>query len=379
MHIGIDGNEANVDKQVGVSVYTLNLLQYFQTHADQETQFTIFLKHPPCPFMPEQTEHFRYAVVPGKILWSQVFLPIHLNLKRNIDVFFSPAHYAPRLCPTPLVVTIHDLSYVYYPQEFLKKDLYKLQNWTRYSVMQAAEIITVSKTTKKDVLSYYPVDKKHVHVVYNGFEKRNTKKEDKQPAKELLEQYELKKNQYVYYVGTLQPRKNIILLIQAFAQFHKDNPAFKLVITGKKGWLYEEILSESENLGIQENVCFTDYIPDEGVTTLYQNAFCFVLPSLYEGFGIPVLEAMANGCPVIASFASSLPEIGGEACLYFNPHDAKDLQDKLNLLKSDSTLRSDLIKKGKKRTQDFSWETCGRETLELLRKTIDETTHKNLV
>ncbi len=358
MVIGIDGNEANVDEKVGVSVYAANLLYYWWRKANPKLRFKIFLKKKPLNNLPKANEHFFYEVVLGERLWSQIFLPARLNLKRDIDVFFTPAHYAPRLCPVPVVVTIHDLSYFYYPEEFLKKDLYKLESWTKYSVQKANKVIAVSQNTKKDLSKFYQVPDSKVRVIYNGYEK-------------LLQNSRVK-NQivtgpYILYVGTLQPRKNVSLLIRAFNKFRQNNSNFRLAVVGRKGWLYQEIFDQVKQLELEKEVIFTDYITDAQLVELYRNAFCFVLPSLYEGFGIPILEAMNYGCPVISSNVSSLPEIGGNACLYFNPKNEKELLKKLVDLKESETLRNSLIKKGKEQIKKFSWQKCADETLEVIK------------
>jgi len=153
MLIAIDGNEANIKEKVGVSVYALKLLEYFKKKTNNDLRFIIFLKNKPGCDLPCENRYFRYEVVSGNFFWSQFFLPLHLlqkNFRQNkIDVFFSPAHYSPRFCLAPTVVTIHDLSYFYYPEEFLKNDLYKLKNWTKYSVLQAKKIIAVSKPPRR--------------------------------------------------------------------------------------------------------------------------------------------------------------------------------------------------------------------------------------
>ena len=172
MIIGIDGNEANVLHKVGVSVYTINLLKYFHAQASEELQFVIYLRKPPQADLPQATDYFSYQIVWGPILWSQVFLPLHLWINKlmgkKLQVFFSPAHYIPRFCPFPTVVTVHDLSYLYFPHEFLKKDLYQLKNWTEYALKKSAQIIAVSKTTKKDIVHEYSIPERKIEVVYNG-------------------------------------------------------------------------------------------------------------------------------------------------------------------------------------------------------------------
>jgi len=360
MIIGVDGNEANVLQQVGVSIYTLNLLNYFKKQASSLLQFKIFLKEKPLSHLPKESKYFVYEVVSPKFLWTQLALPFRL-LKKDIDVFFSPAHYGPRFCPVPLVVTIHDLSYIYYPQDFLKKDLFKLKNWTAYTVKKAKKIIAVSYSTKKDLINIYKVPPKKIEVVYNGFNRHLGIKVTAFKEKSFS-------SSYILYIGTLQPRKNLLNLIRAFYKFNQIYPEFNLIIAGKKGWLYEKIFEEVENLGIEDKVFFTDYVTDHQLVFLYQNAFCLVIPSFYEGFGLPLLEAMNFSCPVVASFSSSLPEVGGDACLYFDPQNVNYLTEKLIKLKANPKLRKELIKKGKERIKLFSWEKCGYQTLKVIKE-----------
>jgi len=363
IRIGVDGNEANVEKKVGVSVYTLNLLRYFYKVADQEHCFIVYLKNSPSLELPEENDYFKYKVIKGSILWSQIYLPIYLSTHREIDVYFSPAHYLPSFCPVPQVVTIHDLAYQYFPNDFTKKDLWQLKNWTRLSVKKANKIIAVSKTTKKDILKIYNVDEAKVTVIYNGYEK----KDQISDIKDQNDSLKIKNNEkFILFVGTIQPRKNLSVLIDAFNKFLEQNKNFKLVIVGKKGWLYEDIFRKVKTLKLEDKVIFTDHVADEELVWYYQNAFCFVLPSLYEGFGIPILEAMNNNCPTIISMNSSLPEVGGEASLYFDPKNSDDLLKKIETLQKNKELRKELITKGKKRIKEFSWDKCGKETLEVI-------------
>jgi len=367
MIIGVDGNEANVTQKVGVSVYIVNLLYYFKSKASSKLNFKIFLKNQPLDQLPKESRYFTYKIVPGKFLWSQIFLPLSL-FKENINVFFAPAHYAPRFCSAPLVVTIHDLSYIYYPKEFLKKDLYQLINWTKYSVRKAKKIIAVSQSTKNDLIKIYKIPQEKIKVIYNGFNQYQGIKASSFKEKNL-------NRPYILYIGTLQPRKNITGLIKAFYKFNQIYPDFNLIVAGKKGWLYKKIFEEVENLGIEDKVFFTDYVTDHQLVYLYQNAFCLVLPSFYEGFGLPLLEAMNFNCPVLASFSSSLPEVGGDACLYFDPQNISDLTEKLIKIKNDPQLKKELIKKGRQRIKLFSWKKCAEETLTTLQEAANDKNH----
>ena len=360
--IGIDGNEANVYKKVGVSVYTQNLMTYFQRKSNKTLNFDIYLRNKPIKTMPAKNKYFNYKIVKGLFLWSQLFLPLNLIFNNKNDVFFSPAHYIPRFSTIPTIVTIHDLSFLYYPTDFLKKDLYKLKNWTKQSIKKSKKIIAVSESTKSDIIKFYGVSENKIKVIYNGFEKS--------PLRSSSYEGQAKIKNYVLFVGTIQPRKNLEVLIDAFDKFLKINKDFKLIIAGKKGWLYESIFEKVKMMKLEKKVIFTDFVSDATLQELYKNAFCLVLPSFYEGFGIPILEAMNESCPVISSNKSSLPEVGGDAALYFDPKDSDQLVSQLNNLKNHEDLRNTLIANGKQRIKLFSWKKCAEETLKLIKDTI---------
>lgn len=287
-----------------------------------------------------------------------------VHKKTQARCFFSPTHYAPRFCPIPSVISVMDLSYIHYPELFRKEDLYKLKNWTKYSVLQAKKILTISSASKSDIIKTYGVPEDKVVVTYPGIKLR-IKNSELRIMKDLKKEYGIG-GDYLLFVGTLQPRKNIVRLVEAFSKIIPKHKDLELIIVGKKGWLYEEILAAPKQHRVEEHVKFLEYVSDNDLPSLYKNAICFVLPSLYEGFGLPVVEAMHYGCPVITSNVSSLPEAGGDAAIYVDPLSVGDIADKINEVVSNKKLRDEMISKGKKQAEKFSWEKTAKRTLEVL-------------
>lgn len=368
MIIGIDGNEANVEKKVGIGQYAYELLLQFYKYkplkGESNIKFEIYLKDKPRLDMPPPTEKWRYRVLGPKKMWTQFALPINLFLYKKPDVFFTPSHYAPRFSLIPTVISVMDLSFIKFPDLFAKKDLYQLKNWTKYSAKNAKKIITISQSSKNDIIKEYGVRKDDVIVTYPGINELKTENLKPKSMDDLNKKFGIDK-EYVLFVGTLQPRKNIEKLIEAFSKIDKD---ILLIIVGKKGWLYEDILNAPEKFGIPQKVKFLDFVSDDELPSLYKNALCFVLPSLYEGFGLPVLEAMKNGCPVLTSNVSSLPEAGGDAVLYFNPLNVDEISKTIKKIIDDKNLRQEMIKKGFLQVKKFSWEKTARQTLEVLQE-----------
>lgn len=380
MIIGIDGNEANVEKRVGISEYAFQLLSRFAQYQVSGIKYQVYLKSEPLPHLPKENKNWQYRVLkPGK-LWTQWRLPLDLFWNNpKPDVFFSPTHYAPRFSPVPTVVSVMDLSYLYFPELFNKSDLLQLKSWTKYSVKQARKILTISNSSKDDIIKEYKVASKNVVVTHLGIKEPVSFTPHIYSMNELQAKYGLSDN-YILFVGTLQPRKNIKRLIEAFSKVIKSSirqaqdknvesqkeKDLELVIVGRRGWLYEEILETPKKLGIEDRVKFLENVADDELPYFYKNAICFVLPSLYEGFGLPVLEAMKQGCPVITSNISSLPEAGGDAALYVDPEDIDDIAKKITQLVKDEKLRKELIEKGRAQVKKFSWEKTAKETLAVL-------------
>ncbi len=360
LQIGIDVNEANVGNRVGTGQYAFNILKYF--YGRSEINFTLYHRDPLQGDMPGEREGWHYEQVGPSKGWIRFGLPLYLALHQKNDVFWSPAHYMPIYTGAQSVVTIHDLAYEYFPDLFLPSDLYKLKNWTRSAVKQAAKVIAVSEATKHDLIKLYEVDPKKISVVHNGYDSEVFNIDPKiKPT--LLDNFQLSTFSYILFLGTIQPRKNAKKLVQAFHLLKEGGYKGKLVIAGGIGWLADETLELIKSSPDSKDIVLTGYVSDELRKTLYTYSDVYVLPSLYEGFGVPAIEAMGCGAPVCVSNNSSLPEVVGDAGLLFNPSDPADIASSILEIKKD---REKWVKKSLTRAKHFSWEKCAEETLAVL-------------
>ena len=378
MKIGINGYEAVVPRfghnketglpnRVGSGEFCFQLLSAL-SRLDKNNEYSVFLPVKPTSDMPKETGKWKYIVFHSKKLWTLLGLSKKLK-DYKLDVFFSPTHYLPLSVSSPSVISILDVSYLYFPNLFKKKDLYQLKFWGGYSIRKAQKIITISNSSKNDIIKMYGVNSDKVSVVYPGIKELKTENLKLKSMEELKKKFGISSS-YILFVGTLQPRKNIIKLIEAFSKLKTENLKLKdnleLVIVGRKGWQFEEILNAPKKYGVEDRVKFLDSVTDEDLPSLYKNALCFCLPSLYEGFGLPILEAMQYGCPVATSNVSSLPEAGGDAALYFDPENAEDIKNSLESIIQSSELRDKLIKMGYEQVKKFSWEESAKQTLKVL-------------
>ena len=368
--IGIDANEANVTRRVGISEYAYQIvtkLYEFRKKGYIENDFIIYLKSKPLNILPEEQDWWQYKVVRPSKFWTQIGLPFHLmTTSTKPAVFLTLTHYAPRVSPVPTIVSVMDLSFLHYPETFKKNDLYQLTRWTKYSVKNAKKVITISQSSKDDIIKFYKVAPEKVKVVHLGLKDLSMENSPKD-----LKDFGVN-GKFVLFVGTLQPRKNISRLIEAFSELPSEiKEEYQLVIIGKKGWLYEEILNSPEKFGISDRVIFLDYVSDEDLPSFYKKADLFVLPSLYEGFGLPVLEAMRYGCPVATSQVSSLPEAGGDAAVYFDPESIEDIKKTIEKVLSDAALREKMKEKGKEHYKKFTWEKAAKEVFETINEVLN--------
>lgn len=367
-NIWIDGYEANVLQRLGSGQVAYEILKNIALF-DSKNSYTVLLPDKPIADMPQEKENFHYQILRPKKLWTKIALPLSLlTTKRKPDVFFSPTHYGPSFNLVKNVISIFDLAYYFFPQLYEKTDLYKLKNWTKASAKKAAHIITISHSAKKDIINLLGVSEDKITVAYPGFNNDYYfPVRDKQKIAAMQKKYQITKK-YIIYVSTLQPKKNHKRLMQAI----KGIPDLNLVIVGKtkgqgrSGWMFEDILAEPERLGIKEKVIFTGFVPDEEVNLLINGAEAFVCPSLYEGFGIPVVNAMACASPVLVSNVASLPEVVGDAGVLFNPESVEDIKEKIKMVITDEQLKSKLSALSLERSKDFSWKKMTNQIVKVL-------------
>ena len=370
MNIGIDINEANIPQRVGVNQVAYATFTHMVKNLKKDDHIYAFSKEGPLPDMPLENEQLTYEVFGPKKFWVLTGLTRRLLLgKPKINVLFSPTHYTPLISRTPTIVFLMDLSYERFGSEyFTTVDLNQLKRWTPLSAKRAKHILTISEFSKSEIVKFYGVNPNKITVVYPSFDRDLYHgKVPKTKQSQVKKKYDIF-GSYLLYVGTLQPRKNLSRLVEAFAQLNR--PRLKLVLGGKRGWFYQQIFDKVKDLGLEDRVILPGFIPNEDLPALIKSSRAYVLPSLYEGFGMPPVESQAVGTPVVVSRISSLPEIVGPSGVYIeNPKSvdsiAQALEEVLNLTPSK---RQQIIEAGKENTKRFDWDNSSQKILDILRQ-----------
>ncbi|MFH1561635.1 MAG: glycosyltransferase family 1 protein [Patescibacteria group bacterium] len=363
--IAIDGNEANVKARVGVNNFAFEVIWGIYRQRRKQDRYLIFLARPALEDFPPEGKNWHYEIFGPPKFWTRIALPKRLFFgKPKPDVILSLSHYGPGWSPIPSIVSIMDLGFLHWQDQFTKKDLYQLRNWTRSSVKKAKRVISISEFTRQDLIKNYQIKPERIVVAYPGFtssnKDRSSPRKIKTPANYLLT------------LGTLKPSKNLEGIIRALDILVREKGLdLGLVIAGKKGWLFESIFDLVKELHLSRRVVFTGYINEAEKKTLLRGAKLFVMPSFWEGFGIPALEAMAAKLPVVCSDRGSFPEITGQAAVLVNPHDHRQLADKIFEVLSDKKIREKMIEAGKKQVKLFDWKNCSRIILETVYELVD--------
>ncbi|MFN8440837.1 MAG: glycosyltransferase family 1 protein [Caldilineaceae bacterium] len=299
-----------------------------------------------------------------RIVWEQTALPFAL---RNVaaDLQHGLVNVLPLTSSVPGVVTVHDLSFIRMPEKFHRAKRAYLTALCRASVGRARCVLAVSQQTADDLIDFFNLPAHKVEVVHNGVAPEFSP--GSQEENENFRRVKGLPERFLFYVGTLEPRKNLERLIRAYARWQQtassDQSQVKLVLAGAKGWLYQHIFELVQSNQLQDNVIITGFVPHHELPQWYRAAMAFVYPSLFEGFGLPVLEAMACGTPVLCSNAKSLLEVAGDAALIFPAEDEDQLLRALQQISEDESLRYDLAIRGRQRASLFSWRRCAQETI----------------
>ncbi len=308
---------------------------------------------------------------PARILWEQLAQPWALR-RDGVDLIHAPVYVGPLATKCPLVVTIHDLSFFRYPELFPKGNRSYLQRFTRLSARHAARLIADSQSTRRDIQEILGVSRSQVDVIYPGVGAEMQPIAEAECLAALRARYGLPER-FILCVATLEPRKNILLLLEAMAHLcQRTDLPHRLVIAGGKGWFYETLDARVQALGLQDRVLFPGFVPDGELPLWYNAAELFVYPSRYEGFGLPPLEAMACGTPVIVSDQSSLPEVVGEAGVQLPPDDPAAWAKAMATLLESPGERQALREAGLQRARGFTWQATARATAALYRQVLDD-------
>ena len=356
-------------RSAGVHQYIYHLLRHLG-EADSKLRYTVLLGEGVLPSdvtLPLLRSHWPTSRAAARVLWEQLVQPWALH-RIGAHLVHGPAFIGPLVTPCPVVVTIHDLSFIRFPTLFRPANRLYLTVLTHLSARRARRLIAVSAHAAAEATQLLGVPPERIDVVYHGVD----------PAFRLLPADEVAAfrqrrglpERFVLCVGTLEPRKNQTRLVEAFARIHDSQ--VKLVLVGGKGWLYDELFARVETLGLSKEIIFPGYVMNDELPLWYNASTVLAYPSLYEGFGLPVLEAQACGTPVLTSNVSSLPEAAGDAALLVDPYDVEALAAGLNRLLTDEPLRHELRERGLTHARRFTWPHTARETVRVYRRALAE-------
>lgn len=367
-------------KLSGIERYIIELIFHLGEIDTQNKYLLFFNKDAPVPTL-STNKNFRSIISSFptghrllRLFWEHLYLCYEIK-KHHVSIFHGPAFFVPVFKPKhcKYVVTVHDITFVKYPAAFTwgTRLYYKLL-FSR-SLQLADAIITDSESTKKDIIQTYHIDPAKISVIYLGLSKPFLEKQEKKRIKEIKERYALPEK-YFLFTGVLSPRKNIETMLGAFHLLKKGNAyqAYKLLIVGRRGWLYEGIFAKIAQLQLENEVSFIEYVPEEDLPTFYLLAKAYLFTSLYEGFGLPILEAMASRCPVITSNISSMPEVAGNAALLIDPTKKEEIVSAMKQVIENEKLRKEMQKKGLLQIKKFSWKKTAEETKKIYASLVNK-------
>lgn len=303
-----------------------------------------------------------------RLLWQQLVFPRLLRSNR-VDLLHSLHYSVPLYSSTPYVVTFHDMTFFLFPELHQRYRRLYFNMMMRGSARGARKIIAVSENTRQDIIRIFDVAPERVVTIHSGISSDFRKVTDTGEIEYVRSKYGLP-SKYVLSVGLIEPRKNLSTLIRAFGRLDENDTAHSLVVVGDKGWMYEGVFDLAQQLERSKRIIFTGYVPRKDLAAIYSSADLFVYPSLYEGFGLPVLEAMACGTPVITSNLSALPEIAGDSAVLVSPRNEAEITEAILRVLSDRALHAELSSKGLQHSRLFSWDATAQKTIAVYRDAI---------
>lgn len=366
MRIGVDCRIIQESEPAGTAHYTKELVRAL-LDADSENKYLLFFNQEKN--IPEEFKHpnAQIIILPHK---SLPFISSHWQFSRalkkcRLDIFHATANALPIGYNGVSVLTIHDLA-IYINPEWFPKQSFSTKFIVPRSLAKAKKIIIPSESTKQDLQKIFRVPANKIKVIYEGVRTEEPSEETKSLS---LEKFALQEKKYFLFLGTIEPRKNLIALIAAYEILIQKNPdAPMFILVGGKGWKNDDIFEAIEKRGLENKIKYLGYVSNKEKFVLMKSALVFVYPSLYEGFGLPILEAMSLGTPVITSRISSIPEIAGDASLLIDPNNDGEIANALKKLWKDDNLRAELIAKGKNQSAKFSWTKTAEQTLQIYRE-----------
>lgn len=378
MRIGVDIRGLLTGQKSGIEQYAIKLLEHLLKLDHENTYVFFYVSYRDMdkrveslllefPFLKQSNVEIR------KLKWINMPLLLHAVWKPldwpkadkicgGLDVMWLPS---PRLLPVSkqcrTVITFHDLVFELFPQFYTwRSKLWQWQMSYPYLARWADSIIAVSESTKNDLVKIYNVDSNKIRVIYEGVDDEYSQPLENEEVIQVRKKFKINSN-FIYYIGSIEPRKNILAIVKAFASLQSDK--LKLVISGAKSWLTESIFEEIKNLKLENSIIFTGPVSEQEKIVLLNQAQVFLFPTLYEGFGLPVLEAMAAGCPVITSNVSSLPEIVEGSAILINPNNQAEINQALKDIINNEGLAKSLSTKGKLQACKFNWNKAAQQTL----------------
>lgn len=364
MVIGIDVSRAVSGQRTGTEAYAFYLTEALIPLACRRGhRLRLYFNHPPPSDHFLEGPNVEQIVIPWPRMWTHLRLASELH-RRPPELFFTPAHVIPISYRGTSVATVHDLGYHYFPEAHTRGQVAYLRWSTRHNARRSRTVIADSETTKDDLIRLYHIDAAKITAIYPGTDPSLRRINDSDYLHSVLRKYGITPP-YVLYIGTLQPRKNLRRLVQAFAG---SGIPHQLVVAGKAGWLANPILATvfDYQSPITNNIVLPGYVDDKDKAALISQADALLYPSLYEGFGFPVLEGNACGTPVLCSNTSSLPEIAGKAALLVNPTDVAAMSAAIARIVTDASLREELVREGYKNVERYTWQNTAQGVIDIL-------------